>query len=165
MFVKGKVICTYVSVCMIYISWRRDPGRIRGDLWRCLEDYLVTSVRRHLQVGVAFSITNRSTVGSRSTVAKSVTSHLFKMSLWRGTPLFTPGRNHTGAHSATFRATMLPTSRCMSKSTPRINYTNVTNVNILKYNQATWRGTIRATLAKSQTDAQHASIRALQVLN
>ena len=47
------------------------------------------------------------------------------------------GENRTDAHSATFRATMLPTSKCMSKSILKINYTNVTNVNIQQYNQAT----------------------------
>ena len=96
---------------------------------------------------------------------QSAVNHLVTTVLWRGTPLFTRGRNRRDAHSATFRATMLPTSRCMSKSTSRINYTNVTNVNIQQYNQATWRGTRRATLEKSLSDAQHASIHALQLVN
>ena len=87
MFVKGKVMFAPVfQLFVISSSWRRDPEKIRGDLWKCLSNYLVTCVRRHLQVGVAFSFTNRSTVGSRGSVAKSVTSHLVGMRVWRPTP-------------------------------------------------------------------------------
>ena len=93
MFLKGKVMFAPVfQLFKNYSSWFRDPERIRGDLWRCLSNYLATCVRRHLQVGAAFPVTSRSTVGS-STVAHSAKSHLAGMIIWRGTSLFTVGRN------------------------------------------------------------------------
>lgn len=165
MFVKGKVICSSLSsFFMINISWHRDPERIRGDLWRCQSNYLVTCVRRHLQVGATFSFTNRSTVGSRSTVAQSVTSLLFKMSIWKSTPSFTAGRNHTSAHSATFHVTQLTASNCMSRGTPGKNCIIAINVNIKQQQQSIWKGTRRRTLVKSHTGAHHAIIRAFKLV-
>ena len=102
MFVKGKVMFAPVfQLFVISSSWRRDPEKIRGDLWRCLGNYLATCARRHLQVKVAFSITSRSTVGPRSTVAQRVTSHLVWVSIWRLTQPFTLGKNCTNANSVT----------------------------------------------------------------
>ena len=106
---KRKLYAPLYHLLMINISLHRDPERITGCLWRCLEHYLVRCVRRHLQVEGTFSVTSRSTVGSRSTVAHSATSHLFRIFIWRRTPSFTLGRNRTSAHSATIHATSLPT--------------------------------------------------------
>ena len=166
LFVKGKVMFAPVfQLFMIYSSWRRDPERIRGDPWRCQKDYLVMSVRRHLQVGKTFSSTSRSTVGSRSTVVQSVTSHLFRISIWKFTSSFTPGRSRTSAPSAAIHAMILPPSKGISTSTPGKICTIAISVNIKQHNQATWRGTRKRTLVKSLTDAQCASIRAFKLVN
>ena len=62
------------------VSYKRVPEE-EGNIRKCLHKYLVICVRRHLQAGAAFPSTRSSTVGSRSTVAQSVTSHLFRMSI------------------------------------------------------------------------------------
>ena len=161
MFLKGKVACSYTSVFfMIFISRLGGLERIRGDLWRCPGNYLVTSVRWHLQEEATFPSTRSSTVGSRSTVAQCATSHLPETIIWRGTPSFTQGRNRTSAYSATFHATGLQPSKCISRSTPGKICISAINVNIKQHTQANWIGTRRRTLVKSQTAAHHAHIRA-----
>ena len=118
-----------------------------------------------MQIGVAFPSTSRSTVGSRSTVAKSVTSHLVGMKVWRPTPSYTPGRNRTSAHSATIHATEAIPSKRTSRSTPRKNHTTAMNVSIKEQHQAACKRTRRRTLVKSHRDAQCANIRASGLVN
>ena len=125
--VKGKVISCRLHIHMILNSQQRDSEGIGGNIWRCRKKYHVTSVRRHLQVGVAFPSTNRPRVGSRSPVAQSVTSRLLRILNWRGTPSSTPERDLTSAHSATFHATGLTPSNCISRSTLGKNFTNAIN--------------------------------------
>ena len=162
---KEKWYAPVFYLFMIYISWRRNPERITGDLWICPKDYHVTCVQRHLQVGVAFSITSRSTLGLRSTVAQSVTSRLFRVAIWRGTPSFTVGRHHKTAHIATIPVMMLPTSKGISRCTPGKNCTIAINVNMKQQMQATCKGTRRRTLVKSHRGAHHAIIQASQLVH
>ena len=190
--VKGKVISCRLHIHMILNSQQRDSEGIGGNIWRCRKKYHVTSVRRHLQVGVAFPSTNRPRVGSRSPVAQSVTSRLLRILNWRGTPSSTPERDLTSAHSATFHATGLTPSNCIPRSTLGKNFTNAINatirliilpaskgtsrntlgkiciiainVNIKQHNQVPCKRTRRRTLVKSQTDAHHASIRVSQLV-
>ena len=104
MFEKGKVIYAPIfHLFVITLSWRRDPKKIRGVLWICLGNFLVTCVRRHLQVGAALTFTSRSTVVLRSTVAQSVTSHLFREAIWRSTSSFTVGSRSIVVHSVISR--------------------------------------------------------------
>ena len=163
---KGKwYMLLYFILFVIVISWRRDPERIRRDIWRCLTDYLVTCVRRHMHLGGAFPSTSRSIVASRSTAAHSAKSHLFCIIIWRTTCSFTPGRTCTNAHTATIHAARLITSKGTSWGTPGNNYIIAINAITKQQKQARWRGTRRRTLMKSQTDAQAASIRALKLQN
>ena len=148
-------------------------------------------VRRHLQVGKPFPTTIRSTVGSRSTGAQSVTNHLFTIVIWRCTPSFTPVRSHTSAQSATFHAVIPPPSKDISRSTLGINRTTAVNatiqasslqlskdtsrstpgrnstiaidVIIKQQYQTTCKHTRRRTLVRSYRDAQCASIRAFNM--
>ena len=135
-FVKGKVICSYISHIQ---DFRQLAQRYCEDKRWFLK----------MQIGVAFPSTSRSTVGSRSTVAKSVTSHLVGMKVWRPTPSYTPGRNRTSAHSATIHATEAIPSKRTSRSTPRKNHTTAMNVSIKEQHQAACKRTRRHTLVKS----------------
>ena len=133
---------------MILNSQQRDSGGIGGNIWRCRKKYHVTSVRRHLQVGVAFPSTNRPRVGSRSPVAQSVTSRLLRILNWRGTPSFTPERDLTSAHNATFHVTGLTPSNCIPRSTLGKNFTNAINATIRLIILPASKGTSRNTLGK-----------------
>ena len=160
--VKGKVVLLDQNgLNLINNSDKRAPEGSGHKSLKCPNEYLVSSVQRHLQIGVAFSSTRRSTVESRSTIAHSATSHFVWMTNWRPTPLFTLERNRTSAHNATFHATRLPVSKCISRSTLGKDYTNAINVNTKQHNQVTWTPTKGRTLVKSQTDAQYASFPAL----
>ena len=123
-----------------------SKGIWRGTLgknYTCLSNYLVTSVQRHLQVGAAFPFTNRSTVGSRSTVVRSVTNHLFRIFISRLTPSFTPVRNRTSAQSATFHAVILPPLKGTSRSTLGRNRTTAINAAFHAANLLTSKGISR----------------------
>ena len=149
----------------IHSSRKRLLNERGRDFWRCLNNYLVTCVQRNLQVGMAFTITSRSIVGSRNTIANNVKNHLVGIIYWRGTPLFTPGRNLKTAHIATIPVMMLPTSKGISRTTSGRNCSIAINVNTKQKNQSLWRCTRGDTLEKSHTDAQYASIRALKLRN
>ena len=89
------------SVHLIHNSQKRLPDGSGLDHWRCLSNILVTCVRNHSQVEVAFSTTSKFTVGSRGIFVHSVTSHLVWIIIWRLICSFTPGINRTSALTAT----------------------------------------------------------------
>ena len=146
---------------ILYHSDKRSPGGSGLDNWRCQNKYLVTCVQRFLQVAVAFQITNRSTLGLWSTVAHRAINHLSGMMTSKSTSSFTLGRNHTSVHSGTCHATEYPPLRSIPWSTLGKNYTSAINVNLKQQDLAIWRDTKGRTLEKSLTDAQYASIQAI----
>ena len=103
--------------------------------------WVVTNVPRHLQVEVAFGLTSRPTVRSRDTIVHSATSHLAKLVIWRGTPLFTPERNHTNVHNATIQPIRLSIRESTLRITGERNWRNANNAIILQLGQTVWSTT------------------------
>ena len=86
------------------------------------------------------------------------------MVIWRGTLSFTVGRNCTSAHSATFHARRLPTSKDISASTLKKNSTIAINAAFLAPYLLTPKRTSRGTLVKKHTRAHRAIIRAIELV-
>ena len=132
-----------------------------GDIWKCQKIHLVMCVRTYSQVGKAFRITRRPTVGSRNTIAHSAINHLSGVITWKLTPSFTVEKNRTSAHSASFHAARLPTSKSILRGTLGKNFTIAINVSMKQQDQTTYKCTRRLTLEKNHIDAWHAIIQAL----
>ena len=71
--IKGKWL-----VAVITSSQKRSPDGRRADNLRCRNNYPATCVRRHLQVGAAFSITSRPTARSNTTAHSATSTSLRK---------------------------------------------------------------------------------------